>query len=71
MAKGVCFFCLDPKINVSICLVCRYKLEQAERDAERYRKTADFERRAFFRVNKENMKLKELLAKLEKSRGRP
>ena len=48
-----CFYCLEPKTSISICLDCRSKLERAKADAERYRKEAERWRRDYWRLQNE------------------
>lgn len=65
MPDGPCVYCLDPKVNVAICLGCKAKLDQARKDVECYKRMATRERSGFFRLSRENQRLREHLAKLE------
>jgi hypothetical protein len=63
---NVCFYCLDkPTGGVCVCLGCRSKLEMAKLDLERYRRNATRERSLYFRLSKENQRLRAYVAKLE------
>jgi hypothetical protein len=67
----ICVYCLENTAScVFICPLCRHKYEQAKRDAEWYKKMANRERAGFFRLSRENTKLREHIALLEKKRGR-
>lgn len=68
--RKICFYCLENTPScVYICPMCRLKYDQAKRDLEWYKRTAARERAGFFRLSKENAKLREHIALLEK-RGR-
>ena len=62
MADRPCFYCLGSGGNVEICLDCRSKYEAAKRDLEHYKKQVDYYRRSWFRIDKENRRLKQELA---------
>lgn len=66
MAEGPCFYCLDPKIHVAICLSCRYKLEKARDEVARLRKSNERYRRDWFNIDRENRRLREALSKKAK-----
>lgn len=66
MPEGRCVYCLDPKVSVSICLQCRSKLEQAERDVQYLQRQIAYYRRSWFNIDKDNRRLKEALAKAKK-----
>lgn len=61
-----CFYCLDKRISISMCLECRGKLERARDDVQRYRREADAWRTKYWRVV--NEKTRELT---RKQRGKP
>ena len=62
-----CVYCLAGG-KYSICLDCRTKFDIAKKDAEYYKREYARQRTAFFRVTKENERLKEALKKKEKGR---
>lgn len=66
MAEGPCFYCLDKRVSIAICLDCRTKLEQAKKDLEWYKRAAARERAVYFRLSKENLGLKAEIARLQK-----
>jgi phosphoglycerate-specific signal transduction histidine kinase len=63
---NVCFYCINKTPGgVWVCHGCRGKVEIDKRDLDRYRRMATRERSLFFRLSKENQKLREYVAKLE------
>lgn len=70
MAKRPCFYCLGNSMNVEVCLDCRSKLERAKKDLEWYKSQAGRERSNFFRLSKENMKLRQEIAELRRPRAK-
>lgn len=46
---GPCFYCLDEKTSICICLKCRTKLENAEAELKRLRNEMEVRKRAYFK----------------------
>lgn len=64
--KKVCFFCIqDTFEGVAICPSCRFRYDQAKKDLERYRRMYASERAGFFRLSKENERLRAGFLRLE------
>jgi len=68
VAQGPCFYCLEPVVSVAMCLNCKAKLERAREDLVWYKNQAARERNNFFRLSKENRKLREEIAVLKRPR---
>ena len=68
MPDGPCVYCLDKNVSVAICLNCKSKLERAREDLVWYKNQAARERNNFFRLSKENRKLREEIAVLKRPR---
>lgn len=66
MAQRPCFYCLGNSMNVEVCLDCRSKHERAKKDLEWFKNQADRERANFFRLSKENLKLRQEIAELRR-----
>jgi len=49
-----CFYCMDDKVSISVCLGCRTKMERFKADLERALRQAESYRIAYFRILKEN-----------------
>ena len=67
MGVRPCFYCLGNSMNVEICLDCRSKQERAKKDLEWYKNQAARERNNFFRLSKENAKLRQEIAVLKRN----
>lgn len=68
MLEGPCFYCLDKMVHIAICIGCKGKLERAKEDLKWYKNQAGRERSTFFRLSKENIRLKQEIAALMKPR---
>lgn len=44
-----CFYCLDEKVSISICLNCRSRLEKAENEMKELRKQTELRRQYFWK----------------------
>lgn len=66
MAERPCFYCHGGMMHVALCLECRSKLERAREDLKWYKNQAARERSTFFRLSKENMKLRQEVAELRR-----
>lgn len=51
-----CFYCLDDKVSIGVCLACRTKLERAEGENRRLRRALDLSRREFWKLLKETQR---------------
>lgn len=61
-----CFYCLDSRISISMCLGCRTKLENAKDDIDRYRREAKaWERKYWQLINERKREIG------KKMRGKP
>jgi len=45
VANGRCFYCLDDRISISVCLGCRTELERTKDELKRVRKELEILRR--------------------------
>lgn len=48
-----CFYCMDDKVSISVCLRCRTKMEMFKMELERALEQAESYRLAYFRLLKE------------------
>lgn len=62
-AKGRCFYCLDDKISISVCLGCRSKQENAHEELKRVRKELEILRREHW--NRMNAKKRAVKASMK------
>lgn len=66
MPDGPCFFCLEKTVSIAICLGCKSKYDMMKKDLEYWKRQAAGQRTSFFRVEKENIRLRMELARKDK-----
>lgn len=55
-----CFYCMDDKVSISVCLRCRTKMERIKMELERVLKQAEIYRLGYYRLlNERNAKGRE------------
>jgi hypothetical protein len=63
VAKGVCFYCLNDNISISVCLGCRTELERTKEELKRVRRELEILRREHW--NRMNAKKRAVKASMK------
>lgn len=48
-----CFYCLDDRVSIGVCLDCRTKLEDAREENKRLKRDLDLTRRSYWKLLRE------------------